>query len=365
MSKIGLVILALAVAPQLLFAADKLKKPDRIPAPPTPEQAALIREGVVLHDSGNYEGAIAKYKQVLAENPWEVTALHELAFTQFTARDYEGSLATARLGAQCRSQLLPGFYISMANALDELGKRVEAIDIYKAAIKQNPDVALLHYNLAVSLRAAGKQAEAKAAVEQSLRCNPNHASSHATLATLYQDMGYRIPAILAYSRFLALEPDSARSMKVLQTLLDLLTRGVGKGKQANEINIFISATPKKGNDEGDFMGVEMMMSMTLAADLMPVPEQVKKGPESQFQKLVALYASLGEAIENSKPKGGFAATYYAPYFAALTKAGHTDAFTALTFRAAHLEGSADWATANASKIEAFVAWSKAYPWPAL
>jgi tetratricopeptide (TPR) repeat protein len=358
------VILVLAAASQFLLGADKLPKPDRIPAPPTPEQATLIREGVALHDSGNYEGAITKYKQVLAENPWEVNALHELAFTQFVSKDYEGSLATSRLGAQCRSQLLTGFYVSMANALDELGERVEAIDIYRAAIKQNPKVALLHYNLAVSLRAAGKQADAKAAVEQALRCNPNHASSHATLAALYQEMGYRIPAILAYSRFLALEPDSARSMKVLPTLLDLLTKGVGKGKQANEINIFVSGTPKKGNDEGDFMGVEMMMSITLAADLMTGPEQVKKEPESPFQKLVALYASMGESIENSKPKGGFAAMYYAPYFAALTKAGYTEAFAAVAFRAANLEGSADWAKTNVAQIEAFDGWSRAYSWPA-
>lgn len=168
----------MSLAPQLLLAADRLAKPDRVSAPPNSGTSHLDPGRVSLHDSGNHEGAIAKYKQVLAENPWAVNALHELAFTQFVSKDYQGSLATARIGAQCRPQLRPGFYISMANALDELGKRIEAIDVYRAAIKQNPGVALLHYNLAVSLRAAGKQAEAKSAVEQSLRCNPNHASSH-------------------------------------------------------------------------------------------------------------------------------------------------------------------------------------------
>lgn len=322
----------------------------------------MIREGVALHDKGNYEGAIAKYKQVLAENPWEVNALHELAFTQFLSKDYQGSLATARIGAQCRSQALPGFYVAMANALDELGKRGDAIDIYKAAIKQNPNVALLHYNLAISLRASGKHAEAKAAVQKALRVNPNHPSSHVVLAALYQDMGHRIPAILAYSRYLLLEPESDRSMKVLPALLDLLNKGVGKGKQANEITIFVGGTPKKG-DEGDFMAVEMGMAIRLAAGLITVPDEVKKEPASPFQKLVALYAVMGEVLENSKPKGGFAATYYAPFFAALTKAGHTDAFAAAAFRAAQLEGSADWAKTNASKIEAFDGWSRAYSWP--
>jgi tetratricopeptide (TPR) repeat protein len=131
MLKLGIVLM-FAAAPQVLPAADKLPKADRIPTPPTSEEAAVIREGVTLHDKGDYEGAMAKYRQVLAENPWEVSALHELAFTQFVTKDYQGSLATARLGARCRSQALPGFYISMANALDELGKRDEAIGVYKA-----------------------------------------------------------------------------------------------------------------------------------------------------------------------------------------------------------------------------------------
>ena len=71
------IILGFAIHPA--FAAAKLPKPDRIPAEPTAEQIAVIREGVALHDLGNYDGAIAKYKQVLAQNPWEIHALHELA----------------------------------------------------------------------------------------------------------------------------------------------------------------------------------------------------------------------------------------------------------------------------------------------
>jgi hypothetical protein len=155
-------------------------------------------------------------------------------------------------------------------------------------------------------------------------------------------------------------------MRVARYLFRLSQFGsdVGKGKQASEIKIFVSGTPIKGNDEGDFMGVEMIMSIKLAPDVMTVPKQVNKEPESPFQNLVALYASMGESIENSKPKGGFAAMYYAPYFAALMKGGYTEAFAAVAFRAANLEGSADWAISNIAQIEAFDGWSRAYSWPA-
>src|SRR5882724_6632618 len=133
----------LAIAMLSVGAAEKLPKPERVTMPPTPEQRALIREGVTLHDQSNFEAAIGKYKLVLAENPWEVTALHELSFTLFASKKFEDALATARLGAQCKSNLLPRFYMMIGNALDELGKGADAIEIYESAIQENPGVALL------------------------------------------------------------------------------------------------------------------------------------------------------------------------------------------------------------------------------
>ena len=343
-------------------AAEKLPKADRIAAEPTPEQVALVKEGVALHDEGKYEAAIAKYKQVLDQNPWELSALHELSFTYFASKQYEQSLATARLGAQCRSARLPGFYVAMANALDELGRGKEAIEIYRAAIKQAPESRLLYYNFGIALDRAGKRAEAKTAVETGLRYEPNHASSHAKLGEIYAGMGYRIPAILANSRFLVVEPDSKRSSQVVERLPQLLTGSVTKGKDENHININVSDN-KALKDEGDFMGAEMMLSIVVAADFMAKSGEKVKELKSPFENLVSLYASLGASLESSKPKGGFAATYYAPYFASLAKAGHTEAFVAYAWQAAKIKGAEEWAKANDAKIKAFLSWTEAFPWP--
>jgi len=363
MLRILLPVLALGFAIDPAWPAGKLPKADRVPDAPTAEQVALVRDGVALHDRRNYEGAIAKYKQVLAQNQWEVNALHELALSYFESKDYQRALDTARLGAQCRSQGLAGFYATIGNALDELGRGKEAIETYRAAIQLNPRMGLLHYNLAISLRRAGKLAEAKEAVQRAIQCDPTRPSGHATLGAIYQDMGYRVPAILAYSRFLALEPESERSAQIMTKLEGLLTAGVGQGKQPGEVTVRISETPKGRNGEGDFTGAEMMMSIVLAADLIAKPGEAKKPPESAYRKLVSLYTSLGESLDVSKPKGGFAATFYAPYFAALTKAGHTEAFVAHAWKAGKVEGASGWAEANESKLAAFLAWSKDYRWP--
>ena len=354
--------LGIALLPDL--TAEKLPKPDRIVAPPTPAQAVLIREGIQLHDQQNYKEAIAKYKQVLAENPWEVIALYELSFTYYANNDFQDALATARLGAQCKSEMLPVFYMLISNVLDETGKVNEAIKLYKTAIKRNPGIALLHYNLAISLRRASKLAKAKEAVKKALKYKPDHASSHLTLGSIYQEMGYRIPTVLAYSRFLVLEAESPRAIETLQALQDLLTAGVSKGDEPNEIKVLISETPKSHRDEGDFTSVETMLSIMVAADAIEIPEEEMEGtPPSPYERLVSLYSIIGESIKNSKPRRGFAATYYAPYFSELTNAGHTEAFVCETWKAGNVEGASEWASENEAKLEEFRSWSQSYQWP--
>lgn len=189
-----------------ICGAEKLPKADRIPATPTDEQKIEIAKGARLHDQGNYIEAIAHFNQVLAESPDNVLAMHELAFSYFTAKEYEKALETARRGAQYKSPLLPRFYAMIGNCLDELGRREEAIELYKAGIERAPENSLLHFNLGISSMRVGDGPLARSEMEQAVSLDPNHVSSHFFLARLYQSQGYRVPAVLAFSRFLLLEP---------------------------------------------------------------------------------------------------------------------------------------------------------------
>jgi hypothetical protein len=82
-------------------------------------------------------------------------------------------------------------------------------------------------------------------------------------------------------------------------LQGLLAAGVAKGNEPNHINILLQSTPKSLSDEGDFGPVEMMMSLVVAADLIAKPEDAKKKPASPFERLVSIYSSMGESLQNS------------------------------------------------------------------
>lgn len=339
-----------------------IPKPDRVCADLTPAQATMVREGVALHDARRYDEAIAKYQQVLAEEPWLVTALHELSYSYFESRRFSEALEVGMRGVQCRTEGPSQFPILIGNALDELGRSKEAIAVYEEAIRRAPEQAMPRYNLAVALQRAGRLPQAKAAVQRALALNPTHAGSHAVLGDVYRQMGYRIPAALAYARFLQLEPEGPRAKKALPLLEAALAGNVTQGEDANHIKITMVETRKSLKDEGDFGPAELMISIVKAGDL--IVDASKEAPKKStpFEKRASLVSVFCEALANSHPKGGFAAKFYAPYFAALQKAGHAEALAARVWQAAPVEGQMEWAKENGTKMDALAAWSADYAW---
>src|SRR5688572_2282769 len=348
-----LTIFVLAPAP--LLATEKLPRAGRTPDAPTPAQSSVIQEGMALHDAGNFAGAISKYEQVLKESPHVVAALYELAASYAGKRDCLNAMVVARRGAEYKSELLPQFHMLFGDCLDSLGKRLEAIDIYKAAIQTTPDFALLHYNLALTYVRLARFEDAKKAAQQSLFLNPAHASSHYLLGIVYQQLGYRVPAILGLSSFLLMEPSSSRSGEALVRLNGLLGEGLSRSETSDEISVLVQAKSKK--DEGDFDAVMVAMTLALAAHMSP-----EKKPTTPFELITTSYSVMSGVL--AKPEGkGFALRYYAPFFANLDTKDFVEAFVYHALASARLQGATEWARDNPAKISGFQQWLASYRWP--
>src|SRR5687768_10719859 len=108
-------------------------------APSTEQQTLAVREGIALHDRGDFDGAIRKYEAVLAENPSNALALYEMSFAYSEKKDYKKALEVAYRGAQYKSEHLAGFYLLIGNNLDLLGEPDKAIEVYRKGIKLFPN----------------------------------------------------------------------------------------------------------------------------------------------------------------------------------------------------------------------------------
>lgn len=339
--------------------AQKIDPPKLTPTPATESQVALIKEGVALHDRGDFDGAIAKYEQVLRENPANDLALYELSLTYEMKKDYRKSLETAYKGAQYKSDHLADFYVRIGNSLDLLGEPKKAVDVYKQAIKIKPDTRLLHYNLAVTYSRLNNLDEAKKSLKKELYINPGHPSSHMALAQIFHKTNYKIPALFSVMRFLVLEPKSQRANGAHQAFIEMLRGGASAGKNPGEISIFLDLGGKK--DEGDFGSIELVLGLSGA-----VGATEKNKDKSEAEKLVdqlsTLFALAGEQ-EGKADKSKFTFRYYIPYFNELKKRDYVEPFAYHISQSSNISGVAEWLQANSGRVKEFLIWSEGYQWP--
>jgi tetratricopeptide (TPR) repeat protein len=340
-------------------AAQQLPEPKLTPTPSTEKQTQTVREGVTLHDKGDYDGAIRKYEEVLAENPANTLALYEMAYSYSAKKDYKKSNEVAYRGAQYKSEELPGFYLLIGNNLDILGETQKAIDVYKKGIKLNPEVALFHFNLAIAYKNANKLDDAKKSLKTALVHNPQHPGSHLVLASILFNTGYRTPSLFAAARFLTLEPSTERSAPALKILTDVLRGGAAPGKNPNEINISLDMNAKK--DEGDFTSIDLVLGLSGALGM---SEKNKDKTQAQLlvEQMDTFLAILGEQTAK-KNQSTFVFQYYVPYFVEMKQRGHVEAFVYHALQSSGMPGVKDWINANSGRVMQFLVWSKNYQWP--
>jgi tetratricopeptide (TPR) repeat protein len=345
------------------IAAQSIQKPTLTPKPNTPEQEATIREGISLHDKKDFAGAIAKYKQVLAENPDSTLTLYELALTQYAKGDKADSLETALKGSKYHSNELPLFYGMIANVVDDAGKPDEAIKIYRDAgkiLKDEKDsdrhLSSIHFNLGVTYTRQKKYVEAREELKKSIEYNPQYASPHFVLGEVYSVSKYKVPAMLAAVRFVSLEYNTQRTVRSSAIVVGGLD-SAKKDEKTGSINIFMDLSAPK--DEGDFGMYDLLLPT-----LMTVKDE-KDGSKSKGELFAESFETFVSLLsEDKKLKSTFVGKVYIPYLVELKKAGHAKTLSYLVLRQAGGNDEATkWTELNGDKIVALINWAKNYAPP--
>jgi tetratricopeptide (TPR) repeat protein len=164
--------------------------------------------GLALYDKGQFDAAIAAYKEAIrikkdyAEAHYNLgNALHEKGRLDEAIAEYKEAIRTKKdyAGAHC----------NLGYTLHEKGRLDEAITEYREAIQIKKDDARFLYNLGIALRDKGQMDGAIAEYREAIRIKKDYAEAHDNLGNALRDKGQLDEAIAECKEAIRLKKDAA------------------------------------------------------------------------------------------------------------------------------------------------------------
>jgi tetratricopeptide (TPR) repeat protein len=309
----------------------------------------LLREGVQLHDKGDYTGAIKKYDEILSRNDGFYLVYIEKSLSLFTSgkNDECVELCKTALKKFTDSAQNKNLYVNYGSALDVLGRTDDAIDIYAQGMRRFPDYYLLPFNKGVTEYRLKKYDDAVTDLERSVTLKPSHASSHQFLAYAIYPKN-KIAAAMALSASLVLEPSGQRAENNLKALLGILKSNVQKKDEKNITITLAPALLDKEKGEDDFRSTELIIVVSGATDL---------SSKDSLNAVKQLEQKLGFLADAAPEKKGFFSNYYVAYLSGLKENHFLETTSYLIYYASKDSDDHTWLATNKEKVNALTKWT--------
>lgn len=139
----------------------------------------LVREGIDLHDKGDYEGALRKYDAAIKLDNGNFDAWYEKGYTLY-AMDRKKEVVSLSKDMVKQFKGHPGMnqvFMQYGSALDDIGKSKDALDIYDEGIALFPQDYLLYFNKGLTMLKLNQVDEGRLLFEKALSIRPLHSSS--------------------------------------------------------------------------------------------------------------------------------------------------------------------------------------------
>lgn len=315
------------------------------PGPSEKEIISLIRDGVDLHDSGDYEGALIRYNQALELDPDYTMAMYEIGFTYMAMGENKKAQKWMKKVIKADGEFVGQAYQVLGSLQDDSGKPKKAIKTYQKAIALYPDDYLLHYNLALTYTRLEQWADAANSLEEALSLEPTHESSLALMSISQEELGNKVKALLSGYLFLLLEPDSDRSQEVVNVTLRQILPDYTEDEEGNiNLNMVL-------NEEDEFAAAAMAIDLAGLSLIEETDGEISMG---------GLFAGINEVFfsvldESQDGQEGIWWEWFVFFFTYIHEAGHTEALSYYMWQSQGGEIS-DWIEYNDASMEAFFGW---------
>jgi tetratricopeptide (TPR) repeat protein len=310
----------------------------------------LVSQGTDLHDQGNFNEAIAKYKAALDIDKNSTLANYELSYTYLAIEKYDDAIKYSKRVIKQNSDNLEPAYVVLGSSFDMKGKSKDAVKIYEEGLTKFPKSNLLNFNLALTFFNLHDYDNAEQASVNAIEANPTHGSSHLLLGKIMTIKGERVKALLSFYYFLMLEPDSKRSLNVFTNLKKMLKDGVEQHSE-NKINIQINSATTK---DSIFGAAEIMVSLK-GATRFTTDNKGKSDNEYFVETNKSLFSILGELKKNNT---NIWWDFYVSKFYNLIKTNNCEAFSYYISQSSNSPEVSIWINNHQNEIQSLKNWLK-------
>jgi len=324
--------MALLTIPTLSSAQTTGAKPD----PLLPDAAALLKEGVGLHDKGQYAEAAARYQLITPGDSAYAQAQAELAMSLVAADKYPEGVAAAQR-ALALNPHDPETLGVLASGQEGLKQLDAARQTYTQALKLFPYNERLWLNRGIAEYNLGKPELALAYMQRAMVLRPGHSTPHRLLGVLAARQGQPTHAMLGLLLFLAIEPEGERSQSVL-VLLEKLSSGQPIVDDAEKV---AASSPNAAFEELDQL---ITSKVALTKDYV-TKVKFNAALVKQTQLLVEKFPVEAD------PASDFWVRAYAPVIKLLRQEDNITTFTYLILLSAQDDHARQWVKANKSRVE--------------
>lgn len=296
---------------------------------------SLVQLGIERHDAGEYEKAIALYRQALAIDPDAEITLYEMAVSLAqTGAWYEAiEYCDKLIGRGNKYAILA--YNTKGSCLNDLGKTEEAIAVFLEGIGKEDEFHLLYYNLGLAYRKLEEYEKAGESFLSAINLNPQHAGSYLNLGRTMMNLNRRVESLLSLYYFLFIESDTERAELAYTAIrLQLADASVRRPDPADPFS------------PADVLLYEIALNNE---------EHDRTGDMEIFIRTTgALFSELGSLRKKGSPTGLYW-EFYIPFFSDMATAAYTDVFCHYISHRFN-SNSDEWLQRNSAKVRLFNDW---------
>jgi tetratricopeptide (TPR) repeat protein len=190
-------------------------------AGPTEAQMAMLSEAQRAKEAGDYESALARFRELLAENPTIGPAYLGMGDIYLEQQDYERAEPAFARAARLEPRNFDAQF-GHGRALQMLGRLVEAIRAYQRALTIDPTHTNANLNIATAYLQLHEARSALVFAERAVKADPENGPARVNLGSVYEQLGRNSEAIDQY--LIAMELLDDDTTPLMLNLINVLGR---------------------------------------------------------------------------------------------------------------------------------------------